>query len=114
MPIILIPEENFCSKAVYDAFALWTRTSIDMQSMRDPPSPVKPKLRTLHKSFWNPQTLFLFGPRGLFPENLFCMSKPRDSVRDPRDSYIAEVVKGRSFADVGGLWHTVNEKISFA
>lgn len=33
---------------------------------------------------------------------------------DPRDSYIARVVPGKTFADVGGLWGTVNEKISIA
>ena len=33
---------------------------------------------------------------------------------DPRDEYIAGVVKGKSFADVGGLWGTVNEKVSVA
>ena len=35
-------------------------------------------------------------------------------MTDPRDQYIARVVKGRSFADVGGLWGTVNEKVSVA
>jgi hypothetical protein len=33
---------------------------------------------------------------------------------DPRDDYIARVVKNKSFADVGGLWGTVNEKVSVA
>lgn len=33
---------------------------------------------------------------------------------DPRDQYIAQVVKGRSFLEVGGLWGVVNEKISVA
>ncbi len=33
---------------------------------------------------------------------------------DPRDAYIAGVARGRSFAEVGGLWGTVNEKISVA
>ncbi|MBN2447275.1 MAG: methyltransferase domain-containing protein [Phycisphaerae bacterium] len=33
---------------------------------------------------------------------------------DLRDSYIARVVKGRSFADVGGLWGTTSEKVSVA
>lgn len=33
---------------------------------------------------------------------------------DPRDRYIAQVVEGRSFLEVGGLWGVVNEKISFA
>ena len=31
---------------------------------------------------------------------------------DLRDDYIRRVVRGRSFADVGGLWGTVNEKVS--
>lgn len=34
--------------------------------------------------------------------------------RDLRDSYIGRVVRGRSFADVGGLWGTVAEKVSVA
>ena len=33
---------------------------------------------------------------------------------DPRDEFIARVAKDRSFADVGGLWGTVNEKVSVA
>jgi hypothetical protein len=33
---------------------------------------------------------------------------------DLRDEYIARVVPGRSFADVGGLWGVVNEKVSVA
>lgn len=33
---------------------------------------------------------------------------------DPRDQYIAQVVKGHSFLEVGGLWGVVNEKISVA
>ena len=33
---------------------------------------------------------------------------------DLRDDYIRRVVRGRSFADVGGLWGTVNEKVSVA
>ena len=33
---------------------------------------------------------------------------------DLRDEYIARVVKGKTFADVGGLWGTVNEKVSVA
>ena len=33
---------------------------------------------------------------------------------DPRDTYIGRVVRGKSFADVGGLWGTVNEKVSVA
>ncbi len=35
-------------------------------------------------------------------------------MSDPRDSYIKKVAKGKSFADVGGLWGTVNEKVSIA
>jgi Methyltransferase domain len=35
-------------------------------------------------------------------------------VSDPRDNYIAQVVNGKSFADVGGLWGTINEKCSVA
>lgn len=35
-------------------------------------------------------------------------------VGDPRDHFIARVAKGRSFADVGGLYGTVNEKVSVA
>ncbi|HEY1341288.1 MAG TPA: hypothetical protein VGF59_27450 [Bryobacteraceae bacterium] len=33
---------------------------------------------------------------------------------DLRDELIARVVTGRSFADVGGLWGTVNEKVTVA
>lgn len=33
---------------------------------------------------------------------------------DPRDEFIKKVVKGKTFADLGGLWGTVNEKISVA
>ncbi len=33
---------------------------------------------------------------------------------DIRDVYISRVVKGRSFVDIGGLWGTVNEKVSVA
>jgi len=33
---------------------------------------------------------------------------------DVRDDFVAEVVSGRSFAEVGGLWGTVNEKVSVA
>jgi SAM-dependent methyltransferase len=33
---------------------------------------------------------------------------------DLRDAYIARVVSGRTFAEVGGLWGTVNEKVSVA
>ncbi|NJK76261.1 MAG: hypothetical protein HC942_22535 [Microcoleus sp. SU_5_6] len=35
-------------------------------------------------------------------------------IEDIRDRYIARVVKGKTFAEVGGLWGTVNEKISVA
>jgi hypothetical protein len=34
--------------------------------------------------------------------------------RDIRDELIRQVVRGRSFADVGGLWGAVNEKVSVA
>lgn len=33
---------------------------------------------------------------------------------DPRDEMIRRVVAGKSFVDVGGLWGTVNEKVSVA
>lgn len=33
---------------------------------------------------------------------------------DPRDRFIHEVTRGRSFAEVGGLWGTVSEKVSVA
>ena len=33
---------------------------------------------------------------------------------DPRDEYLQRVVGGRSFLEVGGLWGTVNEKVSVA
>jgi hypothetical protein len=35
-------------------------------------------------------------------------------VKDLRDVYIGKVVRGKSFAEVGGLWGTVNEKVSVA
>ncbi|MEG4301231.1 tetratricopeptide repeat protein [Microcoleus sp. D3_18a_C4] len=35
-------------------------------------------------------------------------------AKDLRDRYIARVVKGKTFAEVGGLWGTVNEKVSVA
>ncbi|MEG4941212.1 tetratricopeptide repeat protein [Microcoleus sp. F4-D5] len=35
-------------------------------------------------------------------------------TRDIRDRYIARVVKGKTFGEVGGLWGTVNEKVSVA
>lgn len=31
-----------------------------------------------------------------------------------KDDWIREVVKGKTFADIGGLWGTVNEKVSVA
>lgn len=34
--------------------------------------------------------------------------------QDIREDFLARVVKGRSFADVGGLWGVVNEKVSVA
>ncbi len=30
-------------------------------------------------------------------------------MSEVRDTYIGQVVAGKSFADVGGLWGTVNE-----
>jgi hypothetical protein len=39
---------------------------------------------------------------------------PSSVTTDPRDVFIAQVVRGKSFADVGGLWGTVNEKVSVA
>lgn len=36
------------------------------------------------------------------------------SAGDVRDEFVAGVVKGRSFAEVGGLWGAVNEKVSVA
>lgn len=33
---------------------------------------------------------------------------------DPRDLYIAQVVAGKTFVDMGGLWGTVNEKVTVA
>jgi 2-polyprenyl-3-methyl-5-hydroxy-6-metoxy-1,4-benzoquinol methylase len=35
-------------------------------------------------------------------------------VGDPRDHFISRVARGRSFADVGGLYGTVSEKLSVA
>jgi hypothetical protein len=35
-------------------------------------------------------------------------------MSDVRDKYIGKAVRGGSFADVGGLWGTVNEKVSVA
>lgn len=39
---------------------------------------------------------------------------PGPSWIDPRDELIAKVVSNRTFADVGGLWGTINEKVSVA
>ena len=33
---------------------------------------------------------------------------------DLRDEYVARVVKGKTFADVGGLWGTIGERVSIA
>jgi 2-polyprenyl-3-methyl-5-hydroxy-6-metoxy-1,4-benzoquinol methylase len=38
----------------------------------------------------------------------------RAIVGDPRDHFIGRVARGRSFADVGGLYGTVSEKVSVA
>jgi hypothetical protein len=35
-------------------------------------------------------------------------------MTDPRDQYIHRVVSGRTFAEVGGLWGTRNERVSVA
>lgn len=35
-------------------------------------------------------------------------------MTDPRDDFLSKVLKGKSFADVGGLWGIVNEKVSVA
>lgn len=35
-------------------------------------------------------------------------------MTDPRDQYIHRVTAGRSFAEVGGLWGTLNERVSVA
>ena len=35
-------------------------------------------------------------------------------IVDPRDRFIHEVARGRSFVDVGGLWGTVGERVSVA
>lgn len=35
-------------------------------------------------------------------------------MTDPRDEFISKVVLGKTFADLGGLWGTTNEKISVA
>lgn len=36
------------------------------------------------------------------------------TLNDLRDEYISRVVVGKTFADAGGLWGTVNEKVSLA
>lgn len=33
---------------------------------------------------------------------------------DPRDRYLSSVVSGKTFAEVGGLWGTVNERVTVA
>src|SRR5271154_5009100 len=33
---------------------------------------------------------------------------------DLRDEYVARVVSGKTFGEVGGLWGTINEKVSVA
>jgi hypothetical protein len=35
-------------------------------------------------------------------------------MSDPRDTFLERVVNGHTFADVGGLWGTVSEKVSVA
>ena len=40
--------------------------------------------------------------------------RSRTDKMDPRDQYISKVVGNKSFADIGGLWGTVNEKVSVA
>jgi Methyltransferase domain len=35
-------------------------------------------------------------------------------MTDPRDQYIHRVASGRTFAEVGGLWGTLNERVSVA
>jgi hypothetical protein len=37
-----------------------------------------------------------------------------EQFTDQRDAFIARVVPGKTFAEVGGLWGTVNEKVSVA
>ncbi|MGD9897380.1 MAG: methyltransferase domain-containing protein [Candidatus Methylacidiphilaceae bacterium] len=44
----------------------------------------------------------------------FAMDPNPVQEADPRDRFLAAVVSGRTFADVGGLWGTVNEKVSVA
>lgn len=38
----------------------------------------------------------------------------RHAITDILERFIAQVVKGKTFAEVGGLWGTINEKISVA
>jgi tetratricopeptide (TPR) repeat protein len=38
----------------------------------------------------------------------------RHAITDILERFIAQVVKGKTFAEVGGLWGTVNEKVSVA
>jgi hypothetical protein len=42
------------------------------------------------------------------------MMAPQLNLTDIRDQYIARVVQGKTFAEVGGLWGTVSEKVSVA
>ena len=35
-------------------------------------------------------------------------------MTDPKDQWIARLVKGKSFIDIGGLWGTLNEKVTLA
>lgn len=53
----------------------------------------------------------LFGGRRL---QSLSPSRASSPVSDPRDDYIARVVRGKAFCDVGGLWGTVSEKVSVA
>jgi hypothetical protein len=49
--------------------------------------------------------------------NTFRPSKKQEEKpvgHDCRDDFIARVVRGKSFVDVGGLWGTVSEKVSVA
>ena len=42
------------------------------------------------------------------------MDSDSNRESDPRDRFLSGVVSGRSFADVGGLWGTVGERVSVA
>jgi hypothetical protein len=53
-------------------------------------------------------------PRTVAPEEAPAVSGPDHPSGDPRDVFIAQTVAGRRFVDVGGLWGTVNEKVSVA